>query len=421
MPVAAATEPGRRGRVLLIAPHGSYRTVPYLSAARALGREACIVSEGEHTLAAHDAPGLRVDLAAQDAALARIDAHWPPGSFAAVVATDDGTVELASRLAARWGLRHNPPDAVRLTRRKDLARARLREAGVPVPAFRVIDLAWPLAPQLETVQFPCVVKPVAMSASRGVIRADDPAALARACARAARIATHSERPEERGLLLVESFIPGIEIAVEGLLSRGAFSPLAVFDKPDPLDGPFFEETYYITPSRLPVTVLREVYAVVAGACRAYGLREGPVHAECRVNAAGVWILEVASRTIGGLCGRLLRFGTGLGLEELVLRHALGEAVNATGNDGAAGVLMIPIPRAGILKRIEGLGAAERVPYVEEVNIQVRDGYELVPLPEGASYLGFLFARAPSPAEAEAALRAAHAKLNIVIAPLWKIH
>jgi len=234
-----------------------------------------------------------------------------------------------------------------------------------------------------------------------------------------RIIAGLDRREEREAVLIESFIPGAEVAVEGLLRAGQLEVLAIFDKPDPLDGPYFEETYYVTPSRHPRAVQDAVAARVAEACAAYGLREGPVHAECRINERGVWVLEIAARTIGGLCGRLLRFGTGYGLEELVLQHALGRRVATRGADGAAGVLMIPIPQAGILRRVEGVLAASRVPHIEEVVIDVREGYELVPLPEGASYLGFIFARAPSAAEAEAALRAAHAELRIVVAPLWK--
>ncbi len=208
--------------------------------------------------------------------------------------------------------------------------------------------------------------------------------------------------------------------MEGLLTRGRLEILAIFDKPDPLDGPYFEETYYVTPSRLEATVQAAIQQQVQNACRAYGLREGPIHAECRVNEEGAWILEVAARTIGGLCGQLLRFGTGYSLEELVLAHAMARPLSKDLNREGAGVLMIPVPQAGILRRVEGVMAAQRVPYVEEVVIQVREGYELVPWPEGSSYLGFIFARAPTPEQAERALREAHSCLNIVVAPLWKL-
>jgi biotin carboxylase len=288
-----------------------------------------------------------------------------------------------------------------------------------VPEHWLIDLTQPLAPQHSSVTYPCVAKPVALSGSRGVIRANDPRELEQAIARIQTILRHHAVPAERNCVLVEAFIPGQEVAVEGMLRAGRFTTLAIFDKPDPLDGPYFEETYYITPSGHPESVQEAVTATVARSCEAYGLREGPVHAECRINEQGVWVLEVAARTIGGLCGRLLRFGTGYGLEELVLTQALGENVTLRPESGGAGVLMIPIPQAGILRRVEGLMAARAVPNIVDVVIDVREGYELVPLPEGSSYLGFIYARADSPAAAETALREAHAKLRIVVAPLWR--
>ncbi|MEN8197860.1 MAG: ATP-grasp domain-containing protein, partial [Pseudomonadota bacterium] len=285
--------------------------------------------------------------------------------------------------------------------------------------FRTIDLERPLMPQLAGLAYPCVIKPLAMSASRGVIRADSRKALVQAALRVGRIVAKEPDPLERRRLLVETFIPGFEVAVEGLLTAGTLEVLAIFDKPDPLDGPHFEETYYITPSRLDPTVQTGIRDCVETACRAYGLREGPVHAECRINRDGIWILELAARTIGGLCSRLFQFGVGYSLEELVLFHAIGAPQKPVADPGAAGVLMIPIPKAGVLRRVEGVRAAAAVPYIEEVVIQVREGYELVPLPEGSSYLGFIFCRAPDPQSAEAALRRSHAELNVVIAPRWR--
>ncbi len=408
-----------RARVLLIAPHSSYRIAPYLDAAHNLGADVLLASQGEHTIAARGVEGISLDLQHPEAAVARLLAAARERPLDAVLGTDDATTELAARVAEALGLPHNSPEAARFARRKDLARARLAQAGAAVPRHWLIDLRRPLAGQLEPIEYPCVAKPVAMSASRGVIRANNRDELLRACARIERI-LEGEAPGEEGQhLLVERFIPGFEVAVEGLLSAGELEILAIFDKPDPLDGPFFEETYYITPTRLDGATRETLCRRIREACRAYGLTHGPIHAECRINDEGAWVLEVASRTIGGLCGRLLRFGTGYGLEELVLAHALGEPLEPRREDGAAGVLMIPIPQAGILRRVEGLMAAERVPYVEEVRIEVREGYEIVPLPEGASYLGFIFARAPDAKAAERALRTAHAHLRIVVAPLWK--
>lgn len=406
-------------RVLVIAPHGSYRTAAFLAAADRLECDALVASPGEHSVVSAYADGLHVDLADPNAALARILKEAAGRPFAGVIATDDSTTELAVHVAQALGLPHNPVAAVRIARRKDLARARLALAGVRVPLHRRIDLGLPLAPQVGGVPFPWVIKPIAMSASRGVIRVNDANEFVRACARIARIVADAPDPEERRYLLVEQFIPGVEVALEGMLYRGRLELVAVFDKPDPLDGPFFEETYYITPSRLPPPVREQLRATVAAACSAYGLREGPVHAECRINKSGVWVLEVAARTIGGLCAQVLRAGTGFGVEEQVLAHAMGRRLVIKSTHAGAGVLMVPIPEAGILRRVEGVGAALAVPGVEDVVIYVREGYELIPLPEGASYLGFVYARAATAAAVEAALRAAHACLKVVVAPLWR--
>lgn len=406
-------------RVLLVAPRDSYRTAPYISAARKLEVDILIASEGKHTLVGLEAPGVLIDLNDVPGSLRALLAAAPECAFAGVIGTDDTSVELAVEASIQFNLPHNPLSAVRLARRKDLARAHLSNAGVTVPRHWRIDSTQPLSPQIEKILYPCVVKPVALSASRGVIRVDNTEQLLQAVARVRAMLATEKPGDERDTLLIEEFIPGEEVAVEGLLTGGQLEVLAIFDKPEALDGPFFEESYYITPSRHPPAMQTQIAACVAEACAAYGLREGPIHAECRINAQGVWILEVAARTIGGLCGRLLRFGTGYGLEELVLMHALGRRPDTSSETGGAGVLMIPIPQAGILRRVEGILAAQSVQYIEEVVIDVREGYELVPLPEGASYLGFIFARAPLPAEAEAALRAAHACLRVVVAPLWK--
>ena len=405
--------------MLLIAPHGSYRTAPFIDTAARHAVEVLVVSEGRHSLVGAYADGLHVDFGDPDAAVEIITKQAVANPFSGVIATDDATTELACRVASRLGLPGNEPEAVRIARRKDLARGALAQAGVPVPAFRTIDLERPLTPQLRGLAYPCVVKPLAMSASRGVIRADAPEQLMEAVLCVERIVAKESDPFERRRLLVETFIPGVEVAVEGLLTAGSLEVLAIFDKPDPLDGPYFEETYYITPSRLDPVVQTGLRDCVETACRAYGLREGPVHTECRINRDGIRILELAPRTIGGLCSRLFRFGVGYSLEELVLFHAIGTPRKPVADRGAAGVLMIPIPKAGVLRRVEGVRAAAEVPYIEEVVIQVRDGYELVPLPEGSSYLGFIFCRAPDPQSAETALRRAHAELNVVIAPRWR--
>ena len=409
---------GRRpARLLLIAPPNSYRTVSYLDAARRRGIDALVASEGRFSLVSAIADGLHIDLE-DPAALDELLAANTAQPFAGVVATDDASVELGSRIAEALDLPHNPPRAALYSRRKDLSRQALLTAGVPVPAFRLIDLQQALAPQLECLDYPCVVKPLALSASRGVIRADDAAELLVATERVRALLAGETSRETFATthLLVETFVPGPEVALEGLLHAGRLEVLALFDKPDPLVGPYFEETYYITPSRHDAAIRARITQRVEQACRALDLKEGPVHAELRISGGDGVIMEVASRTIGGECARLLQFGTGQGLEDLVISHAIGQPLQVKSPAGGAGVLMIPIPQGGILRRIEGITAARAVPGIEEILINIREGYELVPLPEGASYLGFMFARAATPAEAEAALRAAHAQLKIVVAP-----
>jgi len=417
--IKVATSP----RVLIIAPHGSYRTMPFIQAAHQLGVPVLIASEGKHSIVSDYARGLHLNPRDVESSLPLIlqeaELH---GEFTAVIGTDDSTVELAAAVASAFGLPHNEPEALQLSRRKDLARDRLQQHHIPKPTHRLLDLREDITSQAAGFDYPAVIKPLALSASRGVIRVNDPEQLQQACERVGRMLACEPDLEEslRHRLLLESFIPGREVAVEGMLYNGELQILTLFDKPDPLDGPYFEETYYITPGRLSEAQQQQLYRVIADTCTAYGLREGPIHAECRINAQGAWVLEVAARTIGGMCGQLLQFGTGLSLEQLVLQHAMGKPIAIEPMRGGAGVLMIPIPGAGLLKRVEGLLQAQRVPYIEEISIQIREGYEVRPLPEGASYLGFIFARAPSPDLAEQALREAHACLNIVIDPLIQV-
>ncbi len=414
-----AASTARAPRVLLVTPPHSYRVAAYVQAAHALDCEILVASEGEYSLVAEIAQGMHLDLSSEQA-FRRLVVEGRTRGFSAVVATDDAVVELAGQVARALGLRHNSPHSARISRRKDLARQALAHAHVDVPAFRCLDLNRPLQEQAPDIGYPCVVKPLSLSGSRGVIRANDREMLVAACERIRPIIADLVDPIERTHVLVEDFMPGREVALEGLLDGGHLTVLALFDKPDPLDGPFFEETYYVMPSRLGRGLQHRIRQRVVEACRAYGLREGPVHAELRVHDGDARVVEVAARTIGGQCARLLKFGTGRTLEELVIAQATGQSLPLAPSEDAAGVLMIPIPRAGILRRVEGVLAATRVPHVEDVEISIREGYELVPLPEGSSYLGFIFARASSSELVEEALRQAHAQLNIVTAPIWKL-
>jgi biotin carboxylase len=332
--------------------------------------------------------------------------------FDGVAAVGDGPAEAAAVAAEMFGVPFHPPAATRACRDKFLARQLYQAAGLRTPAFFRTTLDGDAAALGARASFPCVLKPLGLSASRGVIRADNADEFAAAFR---RIGKMGEK-----YLQVESYIPGREFAVEGVVTEGRFQALAIFDKPDPLEGPFFEETIYVTPSRQPDTVQRELLDTTARAVRALGLRHGPVHAELRHNGEGAWMLEIHARPIGGLCARSLRFQGGLPLEELILRHALGQDVSAARLEaGASGVMMIPIPKGGIYERVNGVEKAAAVPGIVDVIITATEGQRLIPLPEGSSYLGFLFARCASPESVEAALRQAHGELRFEIATVLR--
>lgn len=412
--------------LLLIAPHGSYRTMRYLQAAARLGLDVVIVSEGEHSIVSEYAQGLHVQFGQPDLALDIILKETVNTNIVAVIGTDDSVVELAARVAQSFGLAHNDVNAARLARRKDLARNALKNNNTPIPDYRLVKLdtllATPLSSDLEQTEFPLVIKPIALSASRGVIRVNNQNELFGAAQRIKHLLDRQIDSEaiEKEWVLLEEYIHGEEIAVEGVVENGKFKLLTIFDKPDPLHGPYFDETFYITPTRLDSATVDNVKHVVQSACEAYGVNTGPVHAECRIRKSQVYLIEMAARTIGGLCSDILEYGLGCTLEEIVLKQAVGSATNETFSETAAGVLMIPVTQHGILKRIEGLLEAGKVEFIEDINIQLRDGYELIPLPEGNSYLGFVFAKAPSFEQVERALREAYACLNVVVAPMWKL-
>jgi biotin carboxylase len=338
----------------------------------------------------------------------------------AVVPVDDLTTEVAAAIAERLGLAANAAVAVARTRNKHRMRETLARAGLPSPPHWLFHLDDDPDSAARSVVYPCILKPTVLSASRGVIRADGPAAFAAAFR---RIATILQDPEVAGRpgsneILVEGFLTGPEVALEGLLRDGTLDVLALFDKPDPLDGPFFEETIYVTPSRLAAGVQMAIRAASAAAARALGLHDGPVHAELRIDGSGQpWLVELAARSIGGLCSRTLRFGTGMSLEEVILRHALRLPIETLERErAAAGVMMLPIPRTGVLDGVDGEVDAAAVPGIEAVTITAHTGQALVPLPEGSRYLGFVFARADTPAAVEAALREAHGRLRFRILP-----
>ena len=410
----------RGRRLLLLCTTTGYQTRAFAEAAAGLGVEVVFGTDRCHVL--EDPWG--------DGALALRfeDARWSAGVIVdyaranpldGVVAVGDRPTPTAAWACQALGFLHNSPEAAEACRDKYRSRERLRAAGLRVPTFTRFQVDDDPRAIAREVEFPCVLKPLALSASRGVIRADTPeefvAAFERIRALLRSRGVQVLREETSNFIQVERFIPGREVALEGLLERGRLKVLALFDKPDPLDGPFFEETLYVTPSRLLAETQKEIVAAVGQACKALGLSHGPLHAELRLNREGPWVLEVAARSIGGLCARALRFEGGTSLEELIIRQALGEDVSGSAREGvAAGVMMIPIAQAGIYEGVEGVRAAEETPGVEEVIITAKAEQKLVPLPEGASYLGFIFARAATPELVEGALRAAHAKLRFRI-------
>ena len=413
---------GRMDRVLLLMTATSYKAGAFLDAARRMGVAVSVGSDRPQALAAMNPAGhLTLDFAAVERSVREIESFARLNPVHAVLAADDDGVLLAALAAEALGLEHQPPDAVRAAGSKRLTRERLRAAGLPTPWFECFALTDDPAVLAARLQYPCVIKPLALAGSRGVMRADDATGFSAAFRRLAALLA---RPDARlagagpaDALLVEGYIPGREVAIEGLLTHGRFRVLAIFDKPDPLEGPFFEESIYLTPTRLDLDERRAVVESAQAAIRALGLTHGPVHAELRFNPSGAWVLEIAPRSIGGLCSRALRFDDGVSLEEIVLRHALGRDIEAFERERlAAGVMMIPIPARGRLEGVRGVEQARGVVGVADVRISIPPGQLIEPLPEGARYLGFIFARAEGPAAAEAALHEAHRKLSFDIQP-----
>ncbi len=411
-------------RVLLLLPTTGYRNDDFMAAAEALGVEVVAAADYCHQLApAWGLPPIMALHFDQPELAAQTVLRQLGGALHGVLAVDDSGVELAALLAQQLGLPGNSAAAVRRCRDKLAFRRLLREGRFACPRFHHLRNDADPQTLLGEVTFPAVVKARRLSGSRGVIRADDAPALLHAVHRVRAIQQRADRDAAALGLIVEDFIPGREFALEGSLHHGELTLLALFDKPDPLDGPYFEETLYVTPSRLPGSIRERIRAEVARACRVAGLTTGPVHAEMRVNEDGVWLLEIAARSIGGLCGRVLRHSLGMSLEELILRQVVGDAVasappladaGAAAHVDAAGVMMIPIPQRGIYRGVEGLPAAQSVPGVTGVTITAQPGQIVAPPPDGASYLGFIFARAELPAQAEAALRSAQQCLRFHI-------
>jgi biotin carboxylase len=408
-------------RVLLLLPTTSYRNHDFLTAAEKLEVEVIKVANYCHRLAPLWGIGAIQSVAFDqpEEALQQILAvvtRTPD----AVLAVDDSGLELAALLREHWRLPGNSSAAILATHDKLSFRQLLRSGGLNCPAFYHFRTDSGIQAYIQAVTrpvpvpFPVVVKARRLSASRGVIRADTAQTYREAVQWVCDIQATAERESAALGLIVESFIPGSEHALDGLLHDGRLSVLALFDKPDPLNGPYFEETLYVTPSRLTSTQQEEIVRTVERACGLAGLSAGPIHAEMRVNDQGIWLLEIAARSIGGLCSRMLHQALGMSLEECILRDALGLAVPTVKTGKASGVMMIPVPARGILRSITGVAAARATEGIDDIRITADPGQIIAPPPEGASYLGFIFASGTSPEAVENSLRQAHRQLGFKI-------
>lgn len=417
--------PGRK-RVLLLATTTGYQTRMFAQAAARHNIELVYATDrcdqiddpwGDHAIAVR----YHEEWRSVDALLKAIEAEPIDG----VIAVGDRPTVMAAQVARLLNLPGNPSEAAAAARDKRIAREKFKAAGLLVPQSFAVPMSIDPLSVLRRVIFPAVLKPTVLSGSRGVIRADDDLSFAAAFDRLRRLLSTDEvrnlRDPESDVIQIEQYIPGGEFAFEGLLEHGELRTIAIFDKPDPLEGPFFEETIYVTPSRVNDGIQEQITRAIKRATQALGLYHGPVHAECRVNSNGVYILEVAARPIGGLCARTLRFehnGERIGFEDLLLLHAAGVSTGEWRREHlASAVMMIPIPHSGMFRRVHGLQEAGAVPYVDEIQITAKADQKLLALPEGSSYLGFIFARAATPRDAEGAVREAHARLRFTFDPL----
>ena len=399
-------------RVLLLVPARTYRAADFILAAERMRLDLVVASDGALPLGRAVIPARSAEI---DASARRILARAGPLKVIdAVVAADTPMLVLAATVAAAMGLPHNPVDAVRAALDKAAQRQRWAAAGVPQPSFRLVPAGEGVRQAAEAIGFPCVVKAVSLSASQGVLRADDPTAAVEAARRIRQILDDAERPADEPLL-IEEYLPGPELSIDGVLTAGDLTVTAVFDKPGMPDGPTFEETLLVSPSRLAERTLAAAVRTAADAARSLGLSTGPVHAELRICDRGPAMLELAPRSIGGLCSRALRFAGGVSLEEIVLANALGRPIPGGGGPAApCGIYMLPVPRPGILRAVEGKADALAVSGVTGLTITIPPGQRVRPLPDGDRYLGFVYAEADTPADVEEALTAAVARLRVVI-------
>ncbi len=409
-------------RILLLIPATSYRATAFVEAARAMGVEITVGSNHKSTLAAMNPAGfLSLDIHNLPQAVETARSFAKKYPVDAVIGVDDQSVIAASAIAEELNLNHNTIISVTAARNKYIMREFLSQHNIPQPAYRKASLNDDKEKLNEITTYPAVVKPVALSGSRGVVKVTNRQELHEAVSLIRNIISTlvaHEKGQEAKTILIEEYIDGDEVAVDGLLIDEKLHPLVLFDKPEPLRGPFFEETMYTTPSRHSTKIQSEIFEVVKNAAQAMGLMTGPVHAELRFNETGIYLIELAARSIGGYCAQILRFEdpatgtTNSTLEELIVRDALDEPVYSYRREkDAVGVMMLPVPGRGIVRKIYGKQEAKQVPCITDVVITVREGEELIPLPESGKYPGFIFSRAKRPVEVERALRKAHSLLK----------
>jgi len=405
------------GRVLLLVPTTSYRIGDFLAAADRLGIDVAVGSNQRQVLEQFsEGRTVTLDFNNVDKGVTEVIAYNETYPITAIIGVDDETTLIAAKAAKALKLVHNSQESVETAGNKYRFRTRLANSGLLAPRFTLQPIEADPIEASVLMNYPVVLKPLALSASRGVIRANDPSEFVAAFERIKTILNKADIDEDAaGHILIEDYIPGDEVALEGLLDGGNLTILALFDKPDPLVGPYFEETLYITPSRLSPCVQKDIAAAVSRAIAVLGLKHGPIHAELRINDKGVWLIEVAARSIGGLCSRTLSFGPNGSLEDLILKHASGQPIPRTALDcPASGVMMMPIPAAGVLRQVLGVEDARALAKIDDVTLSIPLGATLIPLPEGNRYLGFIFASGDTPAAVEATLRDAYNRLEFVI-------
>jgi biotin carboxylase len=409
--------------VLLLIPSHSYRTSDFMRAASDLDINVIVGIDTEFIVKTDQESVIALDFSDPDKAAEAISQFRPEIDIDAILAVDDAGTLIAAKASQILELPHNSVSSVELTRDKYALRTALSVSRLPSPGYKLFDIAQSeddLRDIGDSMKYPVVLKPRGLSGSQGIIRADSCIEFTEAFSRIKGILESENSRKECGAdlltsILVEDYVSGPEFALEGVLSRGNLTVLALFDKPDPLIGPFFEETIYVTPTRYSDDVQVQIISTVQSACRNLGLTHGPIHAEVRLEKNEVFLIDLAGRSIGGLCSRTLSFGSGLSLEEIILTHAVGDDINQLNRESlAAGVMMIPIPAAGIFQKVSGVDKAESISGIESVSIIPTSGDEVIPLPDGNEYLGFILGKGKSPQTVEKSLREAHDQLDFEI-------